>query len=71
MNKVEAAHTITGAYNRDQFLFAMQTFVVPLIGSAARREPLSVVVMDNCNIHYSQQVIDMIHNAGGICVFLP
>ena len=36
---VKASQVITGAYDRDQFEFAMEHFILPLIGSAARNEP--------------------------------
>jgi len=68
---VEDSQVITGAYNRQQFEFAMINFIIPHIGSVARGERCSVVIMDNCNIHYSNQVVNAIRNKGGIVIFLP
>ncbi|XP_073237791.1 uncharacterized protein [Porites lutea] len=68
---VIASHVITGAYNRGQFEFSMLNFVQPHIGSVARGEPRSVVVMDNCNIHYSDVVIEAIRLRGAMVIFLP
>ncbi|KAK3711741.1 hypothetical protein QZH41_018481 [Actinostola sp. cb2023] len=68
---VQASHTIAGAFNREQFEFAMQHFIIPRVGSVPQKEPCSVVVMDNCNIHFSQVVFNAIRNKGGIAIFLP
>ena len=68
---VQASHVIIGAFNRVQYEYAMEHFVVPLIGSLAHKERNSVVVMDNCNIHKSARVLEMIRQQGGIAVFLP
>lgn len=68
---VIASHVITGAFNREQFEFSMLNFVLPHIGSVARGDPCSVVVMDNCNIHYSDVVIEAIRLRGAIVIFLP
>ena len=38
----------------------MEHFVVPHVDLVALGEPCSVVVMDNCRIHYSQPVFEMI-----------
>ncbi|XP_028516338.1 uncharacterized protein LOC114575526 [Exaiptasia diaphana] len=54
---VIASHTIVGAYDQRQFEFAMTSFVLPHVGSVARREKCSVVIMDNCAIHTSNDVI--------------
>lgn len=68
---VIVSHVITGAFNREQFEFSMLNFVLPHIGSVARGDPCSVVVMDNCNIHYSDVVIEAIRLRGAIVIFLP
>lgn len=68
---VEAAHTIVGLYNREMFEFAMEYFVIPKVGSFARHEQCSIVIMDNCAIHFSERVFDLIRGKGGIVMFLP
>lgn len=65
------SHTIVGAYDQRQYVFAMTSFVLPHVGSVARREKCSVVIMDNCAIHASVDVITAIRNRGGIVIFLP
>lgn len=49
----------------------MEHFVLPHIGSVVRGEPCLVVVMDNCNIHYSADIVEAIRDRGGIVIFLP
>ena len=67
----QATHSVVGAFDKHNFEFAMEQFVVPHVGSVALGEPCSVVVLDNCHIHYSQAVCEMIRAKGGIRVFLP
>ncbi|KAK3735258.1 hypothetical protein QZH41_008884 [Actinostola sp. cb2023] len=69
--QTEMAHVIVGPFNSRQFEYAVEHFLVPLIGSAAHKEPCSVVVIDNCPLHYSNVALDLIRSAGGIVVFLP
>ncbi|XP_028408665.1 uncharacterized protein LOC114531222 [Dendronephthya gigantea] len=68
---VKAAHSILGSYDMEQFEFAMEHFVIPYVGSVARNEPCSVVVMDNCSIHNSNKTIETIRKKGGVVFFLP
>ena len=68
---IEAAHTIVGAYDRKMFEFAMEYFIIPMVGSFARNEKCSIVIMDNCNIHFSESIFDHIREKGGIVMFLP
>ncbi|KXJ23296.1 hypothetical protein AC249_AIPGENE6191 [Exaiptasia diaphana] len=68
---VRASHSIVGSYNREQFEFAMEQFVIPHVGSYAQDENCSIVVFDNCNIHRSDRVFELIRQRGGMSVFLP
>lgn len=68
---VKAGHAIEGAYNQEQFEYAMEQFVLPHVGSFANKERSSVIVMDNCRIHQSQRVFELIRQKGGMTVFLP
>jgi hypothetical protein len=68
---VKVAHAISGAYDRAQFEFVFSQFIAPHIGSFARQEQCSIVVLDNCTIHFSQQVYEAIRERGGIIIFLP
>ncbi|KAK3703424.1 hypothetical protein QZH41_014259 [Actinostola sp. cb2023] len=67
----KAAHAIVGSFDMNSFEFAMEQFVVPHVGSIARSEQCSIVILDNCRIHYSPAVFEMIRSKGGIVVFLP
>lgn len=68
---VVASHTIIGAFNQRLFDFAVTNFILPFIGSCARRESCSVVILDNCTIHKSNEVIQAVRRRGGIVIFLP
>lgn len=68
---VKVAHSIIGSYDMEQFEFAFQNFILPLIGTFAKHEECSVVVLDNCPIHFSERVIQMVREKGGLMVFLP
>ena len=67
---MKAAHAIEGAYNKQQFEYAMEHFVLPHVGSYADKERCSVIVMDNCHIHCSQWVFELVRRKGGMTVFL-
>lgn len=71
MDGVKASHAIVGAYNKAQFEFAMEQFVIPHVGSYAQNERCSVVILDNCAIHYSDRVFQLIREKGGMTIFLP
>lgn len=62
VDDVKAAHAIEGA---------MENFVLPHVGSFANKERCSVIVMDNCRIHHSQRVFELVRQKGGMTVFLP
>jgi len=64
-------HSIVGSYSREQFEYAVEHFVLPYVGSLAKGEPNSVVIMDNCRIHDSARVLEMVQDRGGIVIFLP
>lgn len=68
---IKGSHTILGAYDKRQYEFVVTSFILPYVGSAARREKCSVLVMDNCAIHTSIDVITAVRNRGGIVIFLP
>ena len=68
---VVASHTVVGSYDQKQYEFAVTNFILPFVGSCARKEPSSVVIMDNCTIHNSDIVIEAVRRRGGIVLFLP
>lgn len=68
---IVATHTVPTAFNTNSFNFFMEYFVCPHIGRFALNEPRSVVVLDKCRIHHSNETINLVRNRGGIVVFLP
>lgn len=68
---IVATHTIPGAFSTQDFNFAMENMIAPYIGNFALCERRSVVVLDNCRIHDSEDFIQMVRDRGGIVVFLP
>ena len=71
INGIVASHTVPNAFDTEDFNFALENFIAPSIGRFALGEPRSVVIMDNCRIHDSNETIDIIRRKGGIAVFLP
>ena len=71
INGIVATHTVPNAFNTEDFNFALQHFISPSIGRFALGKPCSVVVMDNCRIHDSDETINIVRQKGGIVVFLP
>lgn len=71
INGIVATHTVPNAFNTEDFNFALQHFISPSVGRFALGEPCSVVVMDNCRIHDSDETINIVRQKGGIAVFLP
>ena len=43
--------------------------LVPALGNYLRGEPRSIAVLDNASIHTSYRVVDLIEDAGAVCVF--
>lgn len=70
INGIVATHTVPTAFNTS-FNFFMEYFVCPHIGRFALSEPRSVVILDNCRIHDSNETINLVRKMGGIILFLP
>lgn len=71
INGIVATHIVPNAFNTEDFNFPLENFIAPSIGRFVLGGPRSVVVMDNCRIHDSDVTINIIHQKGGIAVFLP
>ena len=69
-NGIVGTFIVEKAFNSDLFNLAIETEILPYVGSFAHGEPRSVVVMDNCSIH-NEHTIALIHSRGGIVLFLP
>jgi transposase len=68
MHEVDEKKEISGC-NTESFLEHMQTKVVPFLGNYSRGERHSVVVMDNCSIHMTEEVERLIRDAGAILIY--
>ena len=53
----------------DRFVVYFRNKVVPILGYYLKREPHSVVIMDNCSIHIDYRIIEMVKEAGAIIIF--
>ena len=53
----------------DRFVEYFKNKVVPILGNYFRREPHSVVIMDNCSIHIDHRILQMVQDAGAIIIF--
>jgi hypothetical protein len=58
-----------GTIDTDRFLLYVDQFLCPNIGSAAKCEPCSVVVLDNATIHQDPRVRQKIEAAGGKVIY--
>ena len=45
--------------------------LVPQMRAFDGESPISVVVMDNCSIHHTELVLDLLKEAGIVVIFLP
>ena len=62
-------HTVQGKkvydpLNKEEFTEFFRHFVYPRLGSYARREKWSILIMDNCTIHGSPEIMDMVREKG-------
>ena len=71
MQSVIGYSVIEGSFNTELFNFMFQSMILPRVGSIADKEPRSVVILDNCRIHDSDEFIDMVRNKDGTVSFLP
>ena len=71
INGIVATHTVPTAFNTTSFNFFIKHFVCPHIGRFALNEPCSVMILDNCRIHDSNDTINLVRKMGGIILFLP
>jgi hypothetical protein len=58
-----------GTVDMKKFETYVETKLIPVLGAYSSWEPRSIVVMDNASIHISQEVIDLINDAGAQIIF--
>ena len=60
-----------GTVDRNRFELWVEHCLVPVLGNYQRREPRSIVVLDNASVHHSERVVEMIREKGAFVVYLP
>ena len=71
INGISSVSIVEGSYNTGLFNFSFKSFFLDKVGSFSDGEDSSVVVLDNCRIHDSDEFIQMVRDRGGIVIFLP
>ena len=71
MNGILDVHIVHGSVNGVVYCEFVEKFLVPHLLPYDGHNPHSVVILDNCNIHYYQDVMHMIQAVGALVHFLP
>lgn len=64
-DKIKAPIRYSGTANSDLFLYWLETFLLPVLENG------QVVIMDNCSIHKSLKVKELIESVGCRLMYLP
>ena len=64
-------HIVHGSVNGEVYCEFVEKFLVPHLLPYDGRNPHSVVILDNCSIHYCQDAMHMIQAVGALVHFLP
>lgn len=64
-------HTVRGGVNSDVFYSITLKHLVPLLMPFNGINKNSIVIMDNCSIHHTQEVVSTTEDTGTILHFLP
>ena len=62
---------VKGGTDGDAFYNVIQTHLLPHLMPFNGINPHSVVILDNCAIHHTNEVVSMIEEVGAIVQFLP
>jgi hypothetical protein len=62
--------------DRERWLAYFEAFIVPVLGSVARGEPNSVIVIDNASLHWGEEcalntLVQMAASKGAVVVYTP
>ena len=71
MNGMLDVDIVHGSVNGEVYCEFVEKFLVPHLLPYNGCNPHSVVILDNCSIHYCQEAIQIIHNVGALVHFLP
>ncbi len=64
-DEIKAPIRYSGTANSDLFIYWLQTFLLPVLKKG------QVVIMDNCSIHKSLKVKELIESVGCRLIYLP
>ena len=70
MNGILGVNIVHGSVNGDVFCDFVEKFLVPHLLPYYGHNPHSVIILDNCSIHYCQEAIQMIQTVGALVHFL-
>ena len=59
-----------GTVDGDRFALWVEECLVPILGNYQRREPRSIVILDNASIHHSDRIRDLILDACAHIIYL-
>ena len=71
MNGILDVDIVHGSVNGEVFCDFVEKFLVPHLLPYDGHNPHSVIILDNCSIHYCQDTLQMIHQVGSLVHFLP
>ena len=71
MNGILDVNIVHGSVNGDVFCDFVEKFLVPHLLPYNGHNPHSVIILDNCSIHYCQEAIQMTQAVRALVHFLP
>ena len=71
MNGILDVDIVHGSVNGEVFCDFVEKFLVPHLLPYNGHNPHSVIILDNCSIHYCQDALQMIQQVGALVHFLP
>ena len=71
MNGILDVKIVHGSVNGEVYNEFVEQFLLPHLLPYNGHNPHSVIILDNCSIHYCQEAIQMIRDVGALIHFLP
>ncbi|XP_068689993.1 uncharacterized protein [Montipora foliosa] len=68
---IRCISTMRGSVNGDEFIQFLQDDLVPILQPFDGMNLISIVVMDNADIHHVLRVRDIIEGTGALLIYLP
>ncbi len=66
-----AVESVLGTINGETFFDFLRGTLIPQMMPFNGSNPLSILVMDNCSIHHTREVKDLLDKAGVLTLYLP